>query len=145
VSSYSNSLSIICLLIYCIPADESMMDETLCKGILNFTHMTISFSRFIYFTCLHTSFLVQRDHTFWADQMFFYTTGYILPLQFYNHTCTSNFMFHKSTPVLIFLRFTFIQIQVVFSSVLSQHNFSQVYHCANNTRPSHYHISHYTF
>jgi hypothetical protein len=24
--------------------------------------MTIS-SRFIYFTCLHTSFLVQRDHT----------------------------------------------------------------------------------
>ena len=26
-------------------------------------HMTISFSRLIYFTCLHTSFLVQRDHT----------------------------------------------------------------------------------
>jgi hypothetical protein len=104
---------------YCIPADESMKDETPCKGILNFTYMTISFSRFIYFTCLHTSFLVQRDHTFWADQMFFYTTGYILPLQFYNHTCISNFMFHKSAPVLIFLRFTFIQIQVVFSSVLS--------------------------
>jgi hypothetical protein len=44
------------------PADESMKDETPRTGILNFTHMTFS-SRFIYFTCLHTSFLVQRDHT----------------------------------------------------------------------------------
>jgi hypothetical protein len=27
--------------------------------------MTFS-SRFIYFTCLYTSFLVQRDHTLWV-------------------------------------------------------------------------------
>ena len=48
-----------------IPADESMKDETPRTGILKFTHMTFS-SRFIYFTCLYTSFLVQRDHTLWV-------------------------------------------------------------------------------
>ena len=48
-----------------IPADESMRDETPRTGILKFTHMTFS-SRFIYFTCLYTSFLVQRDHTLWV-------------------------------------------------------------------------------
>jgi hypothetical protein len=32
----------------------------------------------------------------------------------FGSTCISNFMFRKSTPTLIFLRFTFIQIQVVF-------------------------------
>ena len=36
---------------------------TIFEKKLNFTHMTISFSGFIYFKCLHTSFLVQRDHT----------------------------------------------------------------------------------
>ena len=58
-------------------------------------------------------FSTARSYPFGSDQ-FSYTTGYILPLQF--HTCISNFMFHKSTPTRIFLRFTFIQIQVVFLS-----------------------------
>jgi hypothetical protein len=39
-------------------------------GILKFTHMTFS-TRFIYFTCLHTSFLVQHDHTLWVWSKFF--------------------------------------------------------------------------
>jgi hypothetical protein len=70
--------------------------------------MTISLSRFIYFTCLHTSFLVQRDHTFWADQMFFTPQDIFYRYNFtITHACISNFMFHKSTPVLIFLSFTY--------------------------------------
>jgi hypothetical protein len=36
---------------------------TIFEKKLNFTHMTISFSGFIYFKCLHTSFSVLRDQT----------------------------------------------------------------------------------
>jgi hypothetical protein len=57
-------------------------------------------------------------------------------------------IFKKSTPTLIFLRFTFIHIQVVFifySKVYHIQHFFTSIHCANNTRPSHYHISHYIF
>ena len=88
---------------------------TIFEKKLNFTHMTISFSGFIYFKCLHTSFLVQRDHTrlglinFRTPQDMFYRYNF-------THACISNFMYHKSTPTRIFLRFTFIQIQVVFLS-----------------------------
>jgi hypothetical protein len=127
------------------PADESMKYETPRTGILNFTHMTISFSRFIYFTC-HTSFLVQRDHTLWVWSNFsHHRTGYF-PLQF--HTRISNFMFHKSTPTLIFLRFTFIHTQVSFLSfILSfiKYNiFSQAY-IVRTTRGHHTIVFHTTF
>jgi hypothetical protein len=62
--------------------------------------MTISFSRLIYFTCLHTSFLVQPDHTPWVWSNFFTPQPQdILPIQF--HTHISNFMFQKSTPTLV--------------------------------------------
>jgi hypothetical protein len=128
-----------------IPADESMKDEMPRTGILNFTHMTISFSCFLYFTRLHTSFLVQRDHTLWVwSNVLHHRTGYF-PLQF--HIRISNFMFHKSTPTLIFLRFTFIHTQVSFLSfILSfiKYNiFSQAYIVrTTRSRPSHYHISH---
>jgi hypothetical protein len=90
--------------------------------------MPISFSRLIYFTCLHTSLLVQRDHTPWVWSNFFTPQG-ILPIQF--HTRISNFMFQKSTPTLIFLRFAFIHIQVffyfLFSGLSNTTFFSQAY------------------
>ena len=106
-----------------------MKDETPRTKILNFTHMTTSFARFIYFTCLHTSFFIIRSYSLGLIKYIFYITGYILPLQFY--TCISYFVFHKSTPVLIFLRFTFIQIQLVFFNFYPQfhpiqHNFHRI-------------------
>ena len=86
-----------------------------------------SFSRFIYFTCLHTSFSVQRDHTLWVG----------LTVTILTHASRSNFMFHKFTLVLIFLRFTFIQIQVVqFHQI--EHNFQRPIHFASNTRTSYF-------
>jgi hypothetical protein len=86
------------------PADaeesmRTMKDETPRTGILNFTHMTISFSRFIYFTCLHTSFLVQRDHTLWVWSNIYFTPQDIFYLYNFTHACISSFVFHKSTPV----------------------------------------------
>ena len=106
---------------YCVCAAASL------SGILNFTHMTISFSRLIYFTCLHTSFLVQRDHTFiLLEYSNFFTPQDILPIQF--HTRISNFMFQKSTPTLIFLRFTFIHIQVAFYFLFSGLSNTTLFH-----------------
>jgi hypothetical protein len=114
--------------------------------ILHTLH-TISFSRFIYFACLDTSFLLQRDYIpFGSDQIFF-----DIFYRYNFNSCISNFMFHKSSPVLIFLRFAFIQLQIVFLSLFIfypqfhqiQHNFTGI-HFANNTRLSHYHISNYT-
>ena len=131
-----------------IPTDESMKDETPLTGILNFTHLTISFSRFTkYFACLDTSFLVQSDYIpFGSDQIFF-----DIFYRYNFNSCISNFMFHKFSTVLIFLRFAFIQLQIVFLSLFIfypqfhqiQHNFTGI-HFANNTRSSHYHISNYT-
>ena len=65
----------------------------------------------------------------------------------YNFTHASPILFSpiKSTPTLIFLKFTFTQIQVVFLSFFLmqfhqiQHNFHR-HAFVNNTRPSHYHI-----
>ena len=60
-------------------------------------------------------------------------------------------MFQKSTPTLIFLRFTFIHIQVVFifySQAYQIDKYNIIFTSINvplNTRPSHYHISHYIF
>ena len=102
-----------------IPADESMKDETPLTGTLNFTHLTISFSRFIYFACLDTSLLVQRDHIpFGSDQIFFdifYRCNF--------NSCISNFMFHKSSPVLLFLRFAFIQLKSYYSLIYREKMF----------------------
>jgi hypothetical protein len=83
----------------CWRVHETMKDETPCTGILNFTHMTISFSRFIYFTCLHTSFLVQRNHTLWVWSNIYFTPQDIFYLYNFTHACISSFVFHKSTPV----------------------------------------------
>jgi hypothetical protein len=57
----------------------------------------------------------------------FYTTGYFTVTIY---ICISTFMFDKSTPTFIFLRFTIIQIQVFLSLILSFikfYIFSQVY------------------
>jgi hypothetical protein len=57
--------------------------------------MTISFSRSIYFTCLHTSFLVQRDHTLWLwvwSNIYFTRQDIFYP---YNFT--------HASPILCFL------------------------------------------
>ena len=69
----------------------------------------------------------------------------------FNFTHISNFMFQKSTLTLIFLRFTFIHIQVVLYFLFSilrliEHN---IFHkhtlCQQHEAISHYHISHYKF
>ena len=71
-----------------------MKDETPRKGILNFAYITISFSRLI----LHAPYklLVQRDQILYTPQ----------DISRYNfNTRISNFMFHKSTPVQLYLYF----------------------------------------
>jgi hypothetical protein len=99
---------------------------------LNFTHMTISFSRFIYFTCLHTSFLVQCDHTLWVWSNIYFTPQDIFYLYNFTHACISSFVFHKSTPVgyLYFLGSHLYKYKSFFyllSSVSSNTTFSQAY------------------
>jgi hypothetical protein len=67
-----------------------------------YTHDCLFLSLYIFYMPPYKLFSTARWHSI---KYIFYTTGYILPLQFY--TCLSNFMFHRSTPVLIFLRLTF--------------------------------------
>jgi hypothetical protein len=107
--------------------------------------MTFS-SRFIYFTCLYTSFLVQRDHTLWVWS-FFYTTGYIfsltishIHLQFYVPQVYNLHLYFLGSHLYKYKWF-FIFYPQVFQI---QHFFTGT-QCANNTRPSPYHISHYIF
>ena len=94
-------------------------------------------------------FSTARSYSLSMIKKVFTPHGNILPIQF--HTRISNFMFQKSTLTLIFLRFTFIHIQVVlyflffYSQAYQIQHFFTNKHCANNTRPSHYHISHYKF
>ena len=93
-------------------------------------------------------FSTARSYSLSMVKTFFTPHGNILPIQF--HTRISNFMFQKSsTLTLIFLRSTFIHIQVSFfffiPRLIKYNIFFTSIHCANNTRPSHYHISHYIF
>jgi hypothetical protein len=119
-----------------------MKDETPRTGILNFKHMNISFSCLIYFTCIHTSFLVQRDHTLWVWSIFFTPQDIIFYRYNFTHTClilcsTSLhlYTYAYTSGFFIFYSQSVYQIQHFFTGI----------HCANNTRPSHYHISHYIF
>ena len=104
---------------------------------LYFTHMAISFSGFIYFTCVIIPF---GSDQFFTPQDIFYR---------YNFTHTSPIlviMFHKSTPALIFPRFTFIQIQVFFIFFSQfhqiQHNFNR--HTLRTTGGGHHIIIFHT-
>jgi heme/copper-type cytochrome/quinol oxidase subunit 4 len=101
---------------------ETMKDETLpaYRDTEFYTHDYLFLSLYIFYMPPYKLFSTARSYSLGLIKYIFYTTGYNLPLQFY--TCISNLVFHKSTPVLIFLRFTFIQIQFCFyllSSVLS--------------------------
>ena len=110
--------------------------------------MTISFSRLIYFTCLRTSFLVQRDHTFILleyDQIFLHHRIFYR----YNFTHASPILCSKSLHLHLYFLGSHLYIYKWFFILYSQayqiqHYFTSI-NCANNTKPSHYHISHDIF
>jgi hypothetical protein len=78
-----------------------------------YTHDYLLLSPYIFYMPPYKLFSTARSYSL-SMIKFFYTTRDILPIQF--HTRISNFMFQKSTPTLIFLRFTFMHIQVFFYS-----------------------------